>query len=146
MEHITVREWVKRFNDGAYENSDFSTQVEAGWYDWFCEDRELPTNLKHMGNIISKIKNDFLLDNYRVWFKNNCPMVGPLYDDFRFEPLNEGKRDKLYFGVACDDAREHHRYVVFTARNDYNKEIATNSVDRLISEIETLCIELGKAA
>ena len=88
-EEITVREWIKKFNNGDFDKKDRTTQVEAGWFDWFCNNDSLSKRLKKMGNVIKEIKNDYILDNYYLWFKNNCPCEYPLYDDVRFEPIDE---------------------------------------------------------
>lgn len=64
MKKNLVRDWIENFNNGNYESKDFETQVEAGWYDWFCSINALPGRLKKMGNIIKDIKNDYLLDDY----------------------------------------------------------------------------------
>ena len=35
---ITIREWLSNYENGKYNNSDFETMCDAGWYDWFCSD------------------------------------------------------------------------------------------------------------
>jgi hypothetical protein len=144
MGKISVREWIQKFNNGEFEAKDFNTQVKAGWYDWFCSDSALSNRLKKMGNIIKDIKNDFVLDNYYVWFKNNCPMTGKLYDDFRFEPFNEELRNKNYFGVTCEDQRNEHKYEIFTGRNDYTTEFTAGNKKELLSIINKLGTELSR--
>ena len=145
MKNITVREWIDKFNNGDFESKDFDTLQNAGWYDYFCSENSLISRLKKMGNIIKEIKSDFILDNFRVWFKNNCPCGHPLYDDFRFEPLDENKREQLYFGVSCGHPYgSEFMYEIFTARTDYKTEFKCKSKKEVLKVIEQLAEEFQK--
>ena len=143
---ITVREWIEKFNNGDFEDESFKTQVSAGWYDWFCPNQSLTKRLKKMGNIIKNITNDYILDNYYVWFKNNCPCSYPLYDDFRFEPLDENQRDEKYFLIQCDHPYgSDYMYEIATARNNYNIEFQCKNKSQVVKVINQLGIELENA-
>ena len=69
-----------------------------GFYDWFCKETSLR---KRAMAFLPKLR--FLLDmkilngdTTYVWFKNNCPMCGPLYDDIR---ITEMKDDGVNYWV-----------------------------------------------
>lgn len=152
MENITVREWVEKFNNGEFDKKDRVTQCNAGWFDWFCSQDALSGRLKKMGNIIKDIKDDYILDNFRVWFKNNCPYNHPLYDDFRFEPIKDNKEDvddkvrnQLYFGVQCGyPFGSEYMYEVFTARNGYSVEFQCEDKKEVLKVISQLAEDFQK--
>ena len=54
------------------------------FYDWFCRDSALPLKAKLLWGKVRKFLKIVSIDvdvTY-VFFKNNCPMGGPLYDSF----------------------------------------------------------------
>ena len=112
MKETSVREWIIRFQNNEFEAKDFDTQVKAGWYDWFCKDDSLANKTKKMGSIIKQVKDGGKvdLDNWYVWFKNNCPVGGPLYDDFRFALSTTGD---VMFTIQINCCYNKRRYTVW---------------------------------
>lgn len=119
MTEMSVRQWQERFRAGDFNSRDLSVQCEAGWFDWFCRNDALAGRLKKLSSAVLGIKAPFILDNYYVWFKNNCPMAGPLYDDVRFEPLS-GEREGKYFVITLDCPHELAKWVLYTERYGYD--------------------------
>ena len=118
-DELSVRQWQEQFRAGAFSLQDRYTQCRAGWYDWFCQDHALAGRLKKIGRVVMGITDPFILDNYYVWFKNNCPLSGPLYDDARFEPLS-GERGGKYFVISLDSPHERMKWALVTERYGFD--------------------------
>src|SRR5574343_565364 len=89
---MSIRQWVENFDNGLYADKSTDTQIEAGWYDWFCKDRSLQRKTVYLGKklkVLLKSKK-FDQDKCYVFFKNNCPVSGRLYDDFRICDIETG--------------------------------------------------------
>jgi len=73
---VTLREFVKSFEEGVAINT---------FFDWFCTDAELGGKTRKLAKKIVRIakSSKVNLDKHYVIMKNNCPMYGKLYDDFR---------------------------------------------------------------
>ena len=85
---LNIIQQIKNFDTGKYSASDVSTQISAGWFDWFCTDKGLEEKTAKLYRYLKYIINSPRITKYKhenlyVFFKNNCPMNGRLYDDFR---------------------------------------------------------------
>lgn len=92
MEEISINEFL----ENPVENSD----KFFNFYDWFCKDSTLE---KRMLSLVPKLKflvKEGIIDgesNY-VWFKNNCPCDGSVYDDIRISTLD---KENTFLGGFC---------------------------------------------
>lgn len=96
MAEISIRQWIENYNSGKYDSQDVKVQCEAGWYDWFCKNESLCGKTKRLAPKVKQLAKSSKVDvdNWYVWFKNNCPVFGSLYDDIRFADIKTG--DVIY--------------------------------------------------
>jgi hypothetical protein len=93
----TLRDQLLCSQNGIILGSDGEKDGECwNFYDWFCQDTSLERKSRAL---MSKVKTfvshyNIDLDSTYVFFKNNCPMNGSLYDDFRICDIETG--DVLY--------------------------------------------------
>jgi len=127
-----LRDWIERFNNGDFEGKDYATQCDAGWYDWFCKETSLANKTKRMGNIVKKVNGEgkVNLESMYVWFKNNCPLDGPLYDDFRFADIETGN---TLFTTQINCCWNEKRYTVFGKKNNFDKPLFETDSSRELS-------------
>lgn len=141
-DELSVCQWQEQFRAGAFNAGDIYTQCRAGWYDWFCQDEALAGRLKKIARVVMGITDPFILDNYYVWFKNNCPLDGPLYDDARFEPLS-GKRGGKYFVISLDSPHERMKWALATERYGFDSpEFDCRDIREMIRYVNSIGPEL----
>ena len=139
-EKITIWNWIQKFMMSEFDDPSVKTQIAAGWYDWFCKDSSLANKTKRMGRIIKRIKGGKVkLNNWYIWFKNNCPLNGPLYDDFRFADIETGD---VMFTVQLDCCWNNHKYAVYgrTPDGNFHSEkplFETDEVNELVKWFNT---------
>jgi hypothetical protein len=92
MKKVSLAEQLNAFASGRIIDSEGSENTCFNFYDWFCKD----SSLERKANVLFPKVKRFLKENSEidilstyVFFKNNCPMNGPLYDDFRICNENE---------------------------------------------------------
>jgi hypothetical protein len=92
MPNMNINTFAERFLRGDFNLNDLQTQIDAGWYDWFCRDTSLAAKTEKLGRKVLQLMESTKIDtekNY-VFFKNNCPGRGGLYDDFRICDMETG--------------------------------------------------------
>ena len=103
------------------------------WYDYFCK----PTSLVNKGrSLIRKLKKIYKLNELSerkyfdpnktyVFFKNNCPFCGSLYDDFRICDLET--RDVI-FTIQVNRYDQKHSAELWGQPNDFEGAIVEGSI------------------
>ncbi len=93
MAKTTLRQQLEAFDKGIYLDGEGKESWCFNFYDWFCKDE----SLKRKADTLFKQVKKFVganpsidIDKHYVFFKNNCPANGPLYDDFRICDIQEG--------------------------------------------------------
>jgi hypothetical protein len=93
MNKATIRQQLEAHSQGRYLDSSGEESWCYTFYDWFCKDASLQ---KKADTLFGQLKRFLVampginIDTHYVWFKNNCPMNGPLYDDFRISDIESG--------------------------------------------------------
>ncbi len=125
----TTKEWINIFNSGKFENTSRNIQIEAGWYDWFCRDTSLINKTRKMGNIIKQIRNSKRIDlnNTYVMFKNNCPMSGSLFDDFRIVDINTGD---VVYTITIESPYTEFKFDVYGRENEFQSPVISFNKQR----------------
>jgi hypothetical protein len=92
-EQKSMAQQISDFICGKYDDESVDTQIKAGWYDWFCKDYMLPGKTHSLyKKVISIAKSKkFDPDKVYIFFKNNCPVNGKLYDSFSICSMRTGE-------------------------------------------------------
>jgi hypothetical protein len=94
-----------------------------GFYDWFCDDSLLKDKSEKLIDklkSILEVNNKIDIDKTYVFFKNNCPCVGTLYDDFRICNLENG--DVLFTVKVCNP-NDNNLSSVWSYENYFHKPV-----------------------
>ena len=92
MNRITLKQQLEAFDKGIILDSDGGESDCYNFYDWFCKDTSLKNKSIRLFKQVKrwvKFRNTDTEKVY-VFFKNNCPVGGPLYDDFRICDVETG--------------------------------------------------------
>jgi hypothetical protein len=93
MKKVNLAEQLNAFASGRIIDSDGDQNDCFNFYDWFCKDSSLERKAKALFPKVIKFvaaHPEIAPSRTYVFFKNNCPMNGPLYDDFRICDVESG--------------------------------------------------------
>ena len=90
---VSLREQLAAFKAGNIMDSDGTVNFCFNFFDWFCRESSLENKALQLFPRVKTFaeKMNVNLDTTYCIFKNNCPVGGPLYDDFRICDRESGK-------------------------------------------------------
>jgi hypothetical protein len=82
---VSLREQLAAFKAGNIMDADGTVTFCFNFFDWFCHDSSLENKANKLFPRVKTFaeKMGVNLDTTYCIFKNNCPVGGQLYDDFR---------------------------------------------------------------
>lgn len=121
---LSLDQQISHFKkEGVFPASDGQTWC-FGFYDWFCSDRSLEARSKKLANqVIKFLGSNPQIDTKKhyVFFKNNCPMSGPLYDSFSICDIEDGEVQYWVTGKSGHTLEAE----TFSRAGGFDKPIAT---------------------
>ena len=126
-----LAQWIKDYDSGMFDSEDVSVQSDAGWYDWFCKDSSLAGKTRRLSGSVKRIAKSPKVDveNNYVFFKNNRPMSGPLYDDFIICDIETG--DVIF--TITPRSGHNGKSEVWGAENNFKEPLASGEWKDVIS-------------
>lgn len=136
MRTLSLKEQFEAFNEGRIIDSEGNADDCFNFYDWFCKDSSLERKAKKLYRAAIKFCNKFDIDleKHYVFFKNNCPMCGPLYDDFRICDRESG--DVMY--TVTPKSGHTGRAEIYGRSNGFNEPLAEGANLREIYKTTTV--------
>lgn len=125
---MNITTFLFRWLRGDFNSEDVSTQIEAGWWDWFCRD----SSLKNKTDVLAKKLYAVVKANEKgkrfdpndcyTFFKNECPMIGSLYDVFKIVDL---KTENVLFVVIPKNGHDSRKGAaeVWGRENDFREPL-----------------------
>ena len=91
-----LSEWVRLYLAGEFNN--MWSMEDAGFFDWFCNRHQLFNRFNKLAPKVVQLSKSPLINTEKtyVFFKNNCPVNGPLYDSFSICNI-EGDNEVLFW-------------------------------------------------
>ena len=95
MKQISLKQQLEAFDKRIILDANGNEDC-YNFYDWFCKEKALPDKATKLFKQTKRFVKEFNIDvdKHYVFFKNNCPVNGPLYDDFRICDMETG--DVIY--------------------------------------------------
>jgi len=126
-----LKEQIEAYKQGRIIDSEGKVDTRCwNFYDWFCSDKALYNKANKLySNLITFLKYHPEIDQTTTycWFKNNCPMYGSLYDDFRISDIKSG--DVIYTVIPktghVSEINKGHVAQVWGRENDFKEAIKT---------------------
>lgn len=104
------------------------------WFDWFCREEQLPKKGERLLNKLTEIADSDKFDNDStyVFFKNNCPLDGSLYDDFRICDVKTG--EVIYTVIPSSGFKATKgKAIVWGRENDFQEPLVMGTWNKIVN-------------
>jgi len=115
---ISLKEFIKNYETGKYDDNNKKTMIEAGWYEWVCRDTSLKNKLDKIFPKIKQIANSPKIDIEKMYVLlfNSRSKVGLSLDHIKFCEISTG--DIIYAVLFSFPQRKNKRQTELWGREN----------------------------
>ena len=130
MKQANIKQQLEAYAMGQFMDAEGNTDRGCyNFYDWFCKSSSLEGKARRLfSNLKTFLKHHPEIDQTKhyVFFKNNCPVVGSLYDSFSICDVENG--DVIWYVTPKSG---HSRMAeIWGVANDWKDPIKTSDTFR----------------
>lgn len=132
----TIEQWIKHWDNNSFTNTTDS-MIDAGWYDWVCDNEELYNKTQTFIPTIKKL-DKFIDTTSHIMFFKNCDCYSGDYDIIGILDKNENQKMTIKFDYQFKPFFNFNEDVIETLQSHKSSNIINEFINHILTNYDCI--------